>query len=446
MNQYGMLLRSRFGFFLVVACVTSPGSQVHAQSSVTIYGTLDTAIDQVRKGEGNVQGTVFGLAGGVPVANSVAAPKSTVTRVSPSLSAETFVGFKGSEDIGEGYRAGFTLEAGLTPDNGGLANDGRFFGKQAFVNLTTPIGEVRLGRQVAPMLIGYYVSTLGRLGTTDLMAAALTHNNLQISQDNAISYLAQSGPWLGVLTYSPNGGVASRISAARSTAIGDIPAASDSNGQIVGGQSAAAESADGRGKSAGALVSYLIGDSAFVASYHRNNFGNAPVGLATAGGFIPLFVAQSYRSYMLGAKYSIAGTGTTVGANFHAGRFDLAGETDPNVRTFTLGVKQMIGALELSGSYVNARFTNFTKGKDTGLMLGADYHFSKRTALYSRVGYVKDSRGDVVLGDQAPLPIAGGPGALLLPLGAQEVPLFSGAGQSMDARTGLVSFGIRHSF
>ena len=49
---------------------------------------------------------------------------------------------RGVEDLGGGYRGLFVLEGGLTLDNGGLANDGRLFGRQAYVGLTTPVGEV----------------------------------------------------------------------------------------------------------------------------------------------------------------------------------------------------------------------------------------------------------------------------------------------------------------
>jgi predicted porin len=159
-----------------------------AQSSVTMYGTLDVGIDRVDKSQGNVQGTVFGVSGTTPVPNSIAAPATVTSRLSPSHTRQSNIGFKGVEDLGGGYRGLFVLEGGITIDNGGLANDNRLFGRQAYVGLTTPVGEVKLGRQASPMLIAYYLVTPEALGSTDLFGAGLVVNTVQTWQDNQISY------------------------------------------------------------------------------------------------------------------------------------------------------------------------------------------------------------------------------------------------------------------
>jgi hypothetical protein len=57
------------------------------------------------------------------------------------------------------------------------------------------------------------------LGTTDLLAAGVTINNLQIYQDNMLSYRLQSGPWLAMGAYSPNGGVAGQTHDRRGTPV-----------------------------------------------------------------------------------------------------------------------------------------------------------------------------------------------------------------------------------
>ncbi|MES2258034.1 MAG: porin [Pseudomonadota bacterium] len=411
----------------------------YAQSSISIYGNIDLALDRVGKSAGNVQGTVYGLANNVPVPNAVASPKTTVTRVAPSLTSQSKFGFKGSEDLGDGYKAGFTLEGGINADNGTLSNDGRLFGKLAFVNLSTPYGEVRIGRQMSPMLIGYFLSSTERLGTTDMMGAGLVTNTLQTYQDNMVAYLLKQGPWLTALSYSPNAGVASRISAARA------PAATEASGQMVGGASAAAETADGRGRTEGALLAYTTAEWTLLAAYHQNRFGNAPVGLATAGGFVPLYVAESYKGYVAGVKYKVPASGTTLAVNYALGRFALKGPDDPDIRTIAAGVKHPVGAFELSAQYVDTRFANYTRGKDAGVMLGLEYNLSRRTALFMRGGYLKDKRGSVVSSPTG-VPLAGGPSLLLLPLGALEVPLYSGAGQNMDATTRILAVGIRHAF
>lgn len=418
----------------------------HAQSSVTLYGTLDVGIDRIEKGEGNVQGTLFGLRGTTPIPNATASPASTSVRVSPSHTRQSNFGIRGVEDLGGGYRGLFTLEGGLTLDNGGVANDGRLFGRQAYVGLTTPYGEVKAGRQASPMLIAYYLVTPEAIGSTDLFSAGLAVNTLQTFQDNQISYAVKQGPWTAIASFSTNAGVGSGVSAARSFATATTPVAGASTGQIVGGLTAGAETTDDRGRAVGAMLAWRGESLTALASYHRNDFGGVPLGVVSGTTLVPLYNIENYRAYMGSFKYIVAGTGTTFAFVGHQGKFNLGGNADPVVNTWGATVKQAIGQVDVSAHLLDTRFTNYTRGRERGLMFGLDYNFSKRTALYTRVGGVKDKRGNVVRGAITPLPIAGGPGALLLPLGSQEIPLFAGAGQNLDAKTTIVSLGIRHAF
>ena len=68
------------------------------------------------------------------------------------------LGFTGSKDFGSGYAGNFTLETGLNATNGaqadqpnanttGLTTSGRLFDRQAWGGVSSPYGEVRVGRQ-----------------------------------------------------------------------------------------------------------------------------------------------------------------------------------------------------------------------------------------------------------------------------------------------------------
>ena len=68
------------------------------------------------------------------------------------------LGFTGTKDFGSGYGGAFTLETGFNATNGalgdqpnatatGLTTSGRFFDRQAWAGMTSPYGEVRVGRQ-----------------------------------------------------------------------------------------------------------------------------------------------------------------------------------------------------------------------------------------------------------------------------------------------------------
>ncbi|MFN4115394.1 MAG: porin [Inhella sp.] len=99
---------------LVAAAVAAPA---FAQSSVTLYGRLNTSIEN-QKFDGQSRKWV--------VANNASR-----------------LGFKGVEDIGGGLKASFNLEHGLSSDNGAAA--GTFWGREAWVQLSGDFGAVRLG-------------------------------------------------------------------------------------------------------------------------------------------------------------------------------------------------------------------------------------------------------------------------------------------------------------
>lgn len=93
-----------------------------AQSSVTVYGRVNTTIENQKfSGEKSVTG-MFNNA--------------------------SRIGFKGVEDLGNGLKAGFVLESGFASDTGagtGTNGAGMNFGRQSEVNLSGNFGMVRLG-------------------------------------------------------------------------------------------------------------------------------------------------------------------------------------------------------------------------------------------------------------------------------------------------------------
>jgi predicted porin len=86
-----------------------------AQSSVTMYGLLDEGI--------------------VHTTNADAAGHSITKMPTLTGSFPSRIGFRGTEDLGGGLQAVFTLEAGLLMDTGGLSQGNRLFGRQASVGL-----------------------------------------------------------------------------------------------------------------------------------------------------------------------------------------------------------------------------------------------------------------------------------------------------------------------
>jgi GBP family porin len=107
-------------------------SPAFAQSSVTVYGIVDGGL--VRE-----QGGVAGAS----------------TTVSSGMASASRYGFRGSEDLGQGWSANFVLEGGARIDTGAVDTAGSIFNRQAFVGIKSrQYGALTLGRQYTP----YYLA------------------------------------------------------------------------------------------------------------------------------------------------------------------------------------------------------------------------------------------------------------------------------------------------
>ena len=97
----------------VLACSQSALAQ--SASSVEIYGLIDVGIEHVT---------------GVGASGDSLQRMTTSSNTAPSR-----LGFRGSEDLGAGMKAFFTLEQGIVMSTGGLGQGGRAFGRQALADL-----------------------------------------------------------------------------------------------------------------------------------------------------------------------------------------------------------------------------------------------------------------------------------------------------------------------
>jgi len=101
-----------------------------AQSNVTIYGLVDVGIshrgDNITPGVGSKFSVDSGLQSG------------------------NRLGFKGTENLGGGLKAGFVLETGFGIEEPGFRNGGQPFGRQAFVSLSGGFGTLAVGRVYTP--------------------------------------------------------------------------------------------------------------------------------------------------------------------------------------------------------------------------------------------------------------------------------------------------------
>lgn len=105
----------------VAAAALLAAFAAQAQSQVSIYGNLDVA---------------FGRFDGPNNGKAITALESNVLR-------DSFIGFKGQEDLGGGLKAFFTLESNINVDTG--SQTGAFWGRTSVVGLTGEFGTVALG-------------------------------------------------------------------------------------------------------------------------------------------------------------------------------------------------------------------------------------------------------------------------------------------------------------
>nr|WP_245964719.1 porin [Trinickia dinghuensis] len=112
-----------------------------AQSSVTLYGILDTGIEMVTHADaaGDRVVRMPGLTGSMP----------------------SRWGLRGKEDLGGGLATIFTLENGFNTRAGDINQGGRLFGRQAWVGLSSPYGALTFGRQ--------YTMTLWAIVDSDIL-------------------------------------------------------------------------------------------------------------------------------------------------------------------------------------------------------------------------------------------------------------------------------------
>jgi predicted porin len=147
---------------LALAVLGAFAGVASAQSSVTLYGTVDLNGRYV-KADGQDR-------------------RLTLSQDGINSSQ---LGFRGVEDLGGGLKAGFNLLAGVNPDTG-TANS-KFWNRRSTVSLFSNIGELRLGRDYTPTF--WNLTIFDAFGTNGLGSSLNVRNGYGgTRQDNTIGY------------------------------------------------------------------------------------------------------------------------------------------------------------------------------------------------------------------------------------------------------------------
>ena len=149
-----------------------------AQSSVSVYGILDVSVESMRF-------------------NST--PTHPSTHLTALTSDTSRLGFRGSEDLGDGLRAYFKLETGFQVDNGTQTSATAFWNRESYVGLGDgKLGSVQLGSQFTPGLwMSLKVDPFYRFGLGGQYTLLQGARGYQNRYDNTVQYIT---PNLGGVT------------------------------------------------------------------------------------------------------------------------------------------------------------------------------------------------------------------------------------------------------
>jgi predicted porin len=358
---------------IVVAVAASFASVAHAQSSVTLYGLLDAGLTYTS----NVNHNAKWAAGSGGINQSM-------------------FGLRGSEDLGGGLKAVFTLESGFNINNGKYANNNGMFNRQAFVGLSSAqFGTVTLGRQYDAAQD--YLAPLTATGSWGGTYFAHPFNNDNLSTNggyavnNSVKY--SSANYAG-FTFGGTYGFSNQAGAFANNREYSVGAAYQWQGLHLGAAYAqqnnpGATNAAGTASNGGASDGSILG---YTGNYRQREFGVAgsyAFGPATVG----LAWTQSRIDNVTGGQQSLRANNYEVN-----GKYNVTPAMSLGVAyTFTDG--KGYGVADNGGS-------DSVRYHQIGLQ--ADYSLSRRTDVYAQAVY-QHAMGDsgaasIYSGDNTQLP------------------------------------------
>jgi len=274
-----------------------------AQTNVQMYGIMDAAVSRQDTGTPGQKGTWV---------------------VNSGNQSSSRLGFRGTEDLGDGLKAMFNIEAGVALDTG--AADSSLFGRRSVVGLQGNFGLITVGREYSPIAAVAAMSDIFGQGFYGSNLSAFTRLTRRLS--NSVNY--KSSAWNGLrgyLAYSAGENL---------TGIGP-------SGNLYG-----------------AAVEYNLGDLGLSAGYHE----------------IKRLATGNDKEMAFGAAYKL-------GQFEFKGGYLVKNEVGPNNKfeQYNLGAAYTLDANKFYFNYQNDKLENGAKGK--AYAVAYSYSLSKRTNLYA---------------------------------------------------------------
>ncbi|HEY0847751.1 MAG TPA: porin [Noviherbaspirillum sp.] len=294
---------------LALAVLGAFAGAASAQTNVTIYGIVDAAIERF---DTNTTSATWSLTDG----------NSSFNKNGSRL------GFRGTEDLGGGLSAIFTLENGFNVDTGAMRADG-IFSRQAFVGLQGGFGAVKFGRQYTPMFLA--LDAIDPFGTGMAGAINRLFNANGVRSSNTVNYSMAAAGLTGQLAYS--------------------------FGEVAGDNSASRQIGLGLG--------YANGPINVQFAYHDANNATNTGDTQTA---------------LIGGSYNLGVA--KIHAGFQTDKTETGAVTNVKDRNWMLGASAPVGAGEVRASFI--RSDDRLANADTDqYALGYVHNLSKRTNVYT---------------------------------------------------------------
>ncbi|MEJ8855312.1 porin [Variovorax robiniae] len=326
-----------------------------AQSSVTVFGVIDTAASyQSATSRDPVTGQGY---------------KQSQWSLTNSGYDASRIGFKGTEDLGGGLAASFWLEAPLSTDDGG---SGLNFTRRSTVSLSGRFGEFRLGRDYNANYwndtvfdpFGAYGSGANVISSVNGSSTLANPNYMRSS--NVVGYFLPGnlGGFYGQVQYGLHENV-------DSTTVSPLIPSTNSNA----------------GRYIGARFGYANGPLDIAASYGENTIIDTSA------------LGRTVQSANLGASWDFGPVKLFSELSSVRNKFSgtTVASTHDSYNGYLLGATVPVGAGLIRAAYSAVRYNDGAAGvygdnpRVDKYALGYVYNLSKRTALYTTVARVNNS-------------------------------------------------------
>ena len=269
-----------------------------------------------------------------------------IARADSGNMSTSFIGFRGTEDLGGGLKAKFSLQHFLRVDSGsaGRFNGDAFWARDAYVGLSGAFGTSTLGRNTTPL----FVSTLLFNAFGDSFGFSPSIRQLLAPAASMPAFLGDTG-WNNSLAYASN----------------------DNDGLSFNLLGNLGEGAAGsNGKNLGANVLYFNGPLAATVAWQRvqNGAFGAPAG----------FIAQT--AWQIGASYSLEAV------KLYGQYSDVSTSATVNDKThlWSFGAAVPIGNGRALAQYGTARaHAGPVETTNKTLTVGYDYNLSRTSDVYA---------------------------------------------------------------